>query len=112
MTALLSSGIARLLLGTVTLLLLASVGGAGVVAAPILLPLHWFAARRARKAEWWIWLVLAGATAAEGGWGLAYVAAGESGPFVWLVPLITTIGTAAAFTWSRRRWAGGPVPVP
>jgi len=67
MTSLLSSGVARLLLGVAIVVLLASIGGAGVVAAPILLPLQWFAARRARKAEWWIWLVLAGATAAEGG---------------------------------------------
>ena len=107
MDSMLSSGVPRMLLGVATVLLLASLGGAGVGAAPVLLPLQWLASRRAGKAEWWIWLVLAGATAAEGGWGIAYVAAGESGPFVWMLPLTATIGTAVAFTLSRRAWGSG-----
>ena len=78
-----------------SLVALASVGGAGVYLAPALLPLQWLAARRSPRGLILIlWSLIAGATAGEGTWGLIYLTIGEVEPFVWLFPLLT--GTVVA----------------
>jgi hypothetical protein len=80
----------------ISLVALASVGGAGVYLAPAILPLQGLAARRSPRGPFLIvWSFLAAATAAEGTWGLVYVTIGEVGPLVWLLPLLA--GVAAAF---------------
>jgi hypothetical protein len=91
--------VGRASLAVVSLVALASVGGVGAIAAPILLPLHWFAARRAGKGEHWLWCVFAGATAAEAGWAITYLAVKETGPLIWLVPLVAFTATGGAFGW-------------
>jgi len=78
--------------------LLVSYGGA-IVAAPVTLPMLYFALRQdgtGRRLR----LVIVGVaalTAAEAGWALAYLTAGEAQPWVWLVPLAALVGTAFAY---------------
>jgi len=82
----------------ISLVALASVGGAGVYLAPAILPLQWLAARRSPRGPFLIlWSFLAAATAAEGTWGLVYVTIGEAGPLVRLFPLLAGVFVAAFF---------------
>lgn len=97
MTSLLERTTGRAFLAGASLVALASVGGAGAIVAPVLLALQWFAARHAGKGERWLWVVLAGTTAGEAGWAVTYMAVGESGPFIWLVPLSAFVATFAVF---------------
>ena len=101
--------------------LLLSVGGIGVVAAPVTLPLMFLVARRRPTRGFRIaGALIGGLTAAELAWGLVYVAAGEVRPLIWLVPAIAAVATAAGFlklgragprrTRVRRRSPGGPPP--
>ena len=80
--------------------LLLSMGGA-VVAAPLTLPvLLWAARRRCTGALRTTAVVVAALTAAELAWALVYLAAGESEPAIWLVPLATAV---AAGLWPADR---------
>jgi hypothetical protein len=67
--------------------LLLSFGGA-IAAAPVTLPLLYLASRRHPTKGFRIAAaVIGGLTAAEVGWALTYVALGDAGPWIWLVPL-------------------------
>jgi hypothetical protein len=89
----------RVLLAVISLVALASAGGAGAVVAPVLLLLQWLAARRADKGERWLWSVLASATAAEAGWAITYLAVKETSSLIWIVPLVAFTATVSLFGW-------------
>jgi hypothetical protein len=81
--------------------LLLTMGGA-VVAAPLSLPaLLWVARSRPTGPLRVAAAVVAALTAAELAWALVYVAAGESEPAIWSVPLGAAAVTAAGALWSR-----------
>ncbi len=84
----------KLLLAAATLLCLASMGGAMLYAFPVLVPLHWLAARSSRSpAAVGAWALLAGLSLFEAGWMLTYVATGHEAVAVSLgvVALAATI---------------------
>jgi hypothetical protein len=66
---------------------------------PVLVWAHWMAARYASITERVLWLVLAGATAAETVWIATYLAVGETEPQIRLLPLTGFLVTAAAFAF-------------
>jgi hypothetical protein len=86
-----------------TLVLLTSVGGAGAVAAPLLLGLQFLAARSSRvTTEAPGWALLTAATTAQGVWALTYLALGESQPWIWLLPTVVALpvgGLAFRLAW-------------
>lgn len=92
----------EVLLASVTLVLLASVGGAGAVAAPVLLPVQWLVARNGGRARRAFWTLLAALTAGEAAWALTYVAAGEREPLIWLVPLAVALMTFVGYAVTTR----------
>ena len=96
---------ARVLVAVSAFLLL-SMGGA-IVAAPLTLPLLYFAVRNEqfgsglRLAA----LVIAALTVAEVAWAATYLVVAEAQPWIWLVPAGAATATAAAFTRSREALA-------
>jgi hypothetical protein len=85
-----------------TLVALGSVGGVGVYAAPILLVLHFLAARNSRSVPMRVvWGLLAAATAAEGMWGLTYVALGKKEPLIWLLPAVVAAAAGGTVIAAR-----------
>ncbi len=97
------------LLFAATLVVLSSVGGAALWAAPVLLPLHWFAAQLTLGATRWLWIVLAGTTGAEAAWIVTYLALGESTLGLWLVP-IAAFATVVLGFWISLRSIMWPTP--
>jgi hypothetical protein len=88
--------IAGIAVFTIAALLLTSIGGAGIVAAPVTLPVlfvvvHAHPTRPFRVAG----AVIGALTAAEASWAIVYAAVGEAQPWVWLVPLVA----GAAVGW-------------
>lgn len=76
----------KVVLGALTLLLMASMGG-GFVLLPLLVPLHIWAARTSGPVGRLLWSLLPGATAGMLVWAAVYVTLGEIQPFIWLVPM-------------------------
>ena len=74
--------IAKLVLVLVTLVCLASIGGAMLFAFPVLVPLHWLAARGSGPVAVGGWALLAGLSVFEAGWMLAYLVTDASGASV------------------------------
>ncbi len=97
---------ARVLLAAATLVTLMSVGGLALVLGPVLVPAHWWAAKRSRTAERVLWLLFAAATVAEAVWVATYLTAGESEPQIWLLPLtaffVTIAMSALGLTWQKK----------
>jgi hypothetical protein len=92
------------LLAVSTLVLLSSVGGAGAIAAPLLLPLHFLAARSSHvTAIKVLWALLGAATAAEAIWVVTYSALDESQPFIWLFPSLAAIVAGAVILLGTRK---------
>lgn len=86
--------------------LLLSMGGA-VVAAPVSVPLVVRAVRRQPGRAWRpAGALLGAATLAEVAWAVTYVTVGESGPWIWLLPLVA----AGVMAWSILRLPGAGVP--
>lgn len=84
------------LLFVVAAVLLTSVGGAGIVAAPVTLPLMFLVVSRRPTLPFRIGgAVIGGLTAAQFGWGLLYWAAGDVAVLGWLVPVVAGAATAA-----------------
>jgi hypothetical protein len=76
--------------------LLLSMGGA-IIAAPLTVPLLFVVMlHRPTTAFRTIGALLAGATVGEVVWALTYVAADESKPWIWLLPLSAALATAIA----------------
>jgi hypothetical protein len=84
------AAIAAILAGTVVLL--GSMGGA-ILAAPVLLPLLWWAARTTGRGVRLVGAILAALVVAEVAWAGVYLVVGERQPFIWLLPVL-----AAAMT--------------
>jgi hypothetical protein len=92
----------RVLLGLVAFVLLLSMGGA-VLAAPVTLPLLWWAGRSARPPARAAFDALAVLTAAEAAWALVYVTAGERTPLAWAVPVAAGVAVALGYPLTQRR---------
>ena len=85
----------------VATLLLTSVGGLGIVAAPVTLPLLFLVVRGHPTRGFRVAAAVIGAlTAAELAWGVLYVLVGEAPVVVWLVPVLC--GAATAFALASR----------
>jgi hypothetical protein len=93
----------RAVVGLTAWALLTSIGGAGIVLAPVTLPLLWGAGRYATTALGRALLnVVAVATAGELGWALAYAAYGEHSPLIWVVPLTLAAAVFVSFPLTQR----------
>jgi hypothetical protein len=80
----------------VSAFLLLSMGGA-IVAAPLTVPLLFvIVLHRPTTAFRAIGVLLASATVGEVVWAIMYVAADESKPWIWLLPLSAALATAVA----------------
>ena len=80
--------------------LLTSIGGAGIVAAPVTLPLLFLVARRRPTRPFRVVAaVLGGLTAAELSWGLLYLGVGDVAVANWLVPDACGTATACGLLW-------------
>lgn len=83
----------------ISAVLLISMGGEGIVAAPVTIPLLYIRVRmRPTKPFKIVGGLLIGLTTAELCWGIVYKLAGdaEPKPWIWLVPLIGGIAMAVA----------------
>ena len=88
--------------------LLTSFGGAGIVAAPVTLPLLYLVVSHHPSRGFRIaGAVIGGLTAVELSWGLVYAAAGEVARVVWLLPMCCGLAAAVGFLSVRRRSAVG-----
>jgi len=109
----------KVVLALVALVLLTGFGGEGAYAAPITLPLLWFATRHTASRWRWALVVIASLTGFEAGWVLVYAVSGagtvyEGGvasadPQVGALALGILAGVVAAliFGWTARtagRW--------
>ena len=86
----------KLSLVLVTLLCLSSMGGAMLVAFPVLVPLHWFAARDSGPYAVGGWTLLSALSVLEGVWMLAYLGSNNSKVGL-VVALIAATALAALF---------------
>ena len=91
--------ILSVLLLVVAAMLLTSIGGLGMVAAPATLPLMmWAVARHPSRAFRVAGALIGGLTAAELTWGLVYIVAGEPPLVIWMLPLACGMARALGFT--------------
>ena len=103
-------GTAKAALVAVTLLFLSSMGGAMLFGFPVLVPLHWLAARDSDRWGTAGWASLAAASVFEAGWMITY-ALGADEFIAMFVGLLAAIGVAAAFASRRRnRLTAAPTP--
>jgi hypothetical protein len=86
---------ARWLLGGVTFVLMASMGG-GFLLLPILVPAHIWAASRSGPTGLVGWSLLPAASLAMLAWAAVYLMVGESKPSIWLVPVLVLVVTLTA----------------
>lgn len=89
----------RLLLGAVCLALLTSIGGAGIYAAPLTLPVLWFAAWTASRGGRIALNAVAALTAGEVAWAAGYA---FGGPYEWMLPLAGIGAVAVLYPWTQR----------
>ena len=82
--------IGAILVGTV--LLLVSMGGA-IQAAPVLLPLLWWAARTIGRGVRLLGATLAAVVVGEVTWAGVYLAVGEQQPYIWAPPALAAAVT-------------------
>ena len=87
----------RILVGAAASFLLISMGGQ-VIAAPVTVPLLWWAAR-STSTRWarGIYIAIASLTMLIVGWAVAYVVGGERQPFIVLYPTLATLTTIIVF---------------
>ena len=95
----------RTMLGLVCLALLTSIGGAGIFAAPVTLPLLWFAGVHARPVGRMALNAVAVLTAMEAFWAVAYFAGGEGSALMWVLPLAAGAAVFAVFPLTQVRLA-------
>lgn len=95
--------LAKTALTLVTLVFLASIGGAMVFAFPVLVLLHWWATRRSGPAGATWWALLAGLSLAEVAAIAALTVAGDGWQVAvaLVVPLVATV--AVFVRWGTRR---------
>ena len=75
-----------------TVLLLGSMGGA-ILAAPMLLPLLWWATRTTGRGIRVLGAILAALVVGEVAWAGVYVVVGERQPYIWALPALATAVT-------------------
>jgi hypothetical protein len=96
----------RLVIGLVSLALLTSIGGAGIAAAPVTLPLLWWAGWTSRNAAARALLnVVAVLTAAEGAWAVAYLAFGDGSAATLWLPVVAAVVVFVAYPLTQSRVA-------
>lgn len=90
----------QVLVGAFTPLALISIGGVGIYAAPILLPLLWVAANACRSSSRWYFTVLGALLAALSAWAIAW---GIAPGLQLLLPLLAATAVVVLFinTWHR-----------
>ena len=76
----------KIAVASVSLLLIASMGG-GFLLLPLLIPLHIWAARRSGTVGRIGWSLLPALAVGMTAWAAVYVAVGEAKPAIWLLPL-------------------------
>lgn len=96
------AAIGRLATGLFCLALLTSIGGAGIYAAPVTLPVLWLAARDASALGRALLNVVAVLTAGELGWAVAYQVWGERTVAIWLVPVVAAVAVFFAYPLTQR----------
>jgi hypothetical protein len=92
----------RFVVGLVCLALLTSIGGAGIFAAPVTLPVLWFAAHSARPLGRALLDLVAALTAAEVAWAVAYAAWGDAALLTRVVPVCAGLAVAVLYPLSQR----------
>jgi hypothetical protein len=97
------AGVGRFVLGLFCLALLTSIGGAGIVAAPVTLPVLWLAARDASRVGRFLLDLVAALTAAELMWAVAFRAFGDASVWTRLLPLLGFVLVAAGYPTTQRR---------
>ncbi len=99
--------LAGVVLFVVAAVLLTSIGGLGIAAAPVTLPLLFLAVRAHPTRPFRVaGSVIGGLTAAELSWGMLYLVAGEMPVVSWLVPVAAALATGFAFVTVPGRRAG------
>lgn len=92
----------RTLLGVVCLALLTSMGGAGILAAPVTLPLLWFAGLSTRRLGRAALNVVAALTAAEVAWLVAWAVAPDSAVLNVTAPAAAAVAVGLLFLTTQR----------
>ena len=91
-------------------ILLTSVGGLGIVAAPVTLPLLLLVVRSHPSRPFRVASAFVGGlTTAELAWGLLYLLAGEVPVAIWLLPAVSGLATAYGFLRVRIHLGTGGV---
>jgi hypothetical protein len=93
------AAIGAILVGTV--LLLGSIGGA-ILAAPVLLPLLWWAARTTGRGIRVLGAILAALVVGEVAWAGVYVVVGERQPYIWALPVLVAAVTVCLMLLTTR----------
>ncbi len=81
----------KAVLAVAAVVLLLSPGGAGIIVAPVLLPLSWYLARRGGVVWRAVFTVLAAATGATVVWAATYVTVGEPGAAIVVLPVAAAL---------------------
>jgi hypothetical protein len=97
--------IGAILVGTV--LLLGSMGGASL-AAPVVLPLLWWAARTATGGVRLLGVILAALVVGEVVWAGVYLVVGERQPYIWALPALSAAMTVWLMLLTTRPDPRGP----
>jgi hypothetical protein len=87
----------RVIIGAIlvgTMLVLMSMGGA-ILAAPVVLPLLWWAARTTGRWVRVVGAILAALVVGEVAWAGVYLVVGERQPYIWALPALS----AAVTVW-------------
>src|SRR5688572_31861902 len=87
--------VAKVVLVAATVVCLLSIGGAMLVAVPVLVPLHWVVSRDSGPFGTGGWAFLAAMSMLEAGWMLTYVIS-ENEVLGLVIGIAVAIGTAAA----------------
>ena len=94
--------IGKAVLLALTVVLMASMGGA-FLALPVLIPAHLWAARRSRSMAAKIgWSVLPAVSVGMVAWAAVYVVVGEAWPVIWALPAVAFISTLAMAAHAAR----------
>ena len=80
----------KIVLALVSVLSMLSMGG-GFLLLPLLIPFHVWAARRSGPVGQVLWSMLPVAAIGMVAWAVVYVTAGESKPWIWLLPVLAAL---------------------
>jgi hypothetical protein len=100
--------VARIVIAVATMVLLTGMGGEAIVAAPILVPALWWAARSSGRWAAAGFTFLAALVMAEVGWFVVYTSAGEAQLWITIGPALAAVATISVFVAAYPR--GTPRP--